>query len=67
MRYELDYSEGEARRVNLSHPDLVGSRGKTVSRHLELSLDAVDDHDFFSALSCSPCSIHILVHTWRVG
>ena len=45
-----------AESVSLSHPDLAGSRGKTVSRHLELSPDAVDDHDFFSALSCSPCS-----------
>ena len=39
-----------------SSPDLDGSRGKTVSIHLKLSPDAVDDHDFFSALSCSSCS-----------
>ena len=45
MHCELDYSEGEVCRVNLT-PDLAGSRGKTVSRHLELSLEAVDDHDF---------------------
>ena len=39
-----------------SRPDLAGARGKTVSRHLELSPDAVDDHDVFCALSCSSCS-----------
>ena len=45
MRCELDYSEGEgAESTSLSHPDLAGSRGKTVSGHLELSPDAVDDH-----------------------
>ena len=33
-----------------------GSRGKTVSGHLELSPNVVDDHDFCCALSCSPCS-----------
>ena len=32
--------------TSLSRPDLAGSRGKTVSRHLEPSPDAVDDHDF---------------------
>ena len=34
-------------RSALSHPDLAGSRGKTVSGHMELSPDAVDDRDFF--------------------
>ena len=48
--------ERRAESTSLSHPDLPGSRGKTVSGHLELSPDAVDDHDFFCALSCSPCS-----------
>ena len=48
--------ERRAESTSLSHPDLAGSRVKTVSRHLELSLDAVDDHDFFGALSCSSCS-----------
>ena len=48
--------ERRAESTSLSHPDLAGSRGKTVSGHLELSPDAVDDHDFFCALSCSPCS-----------
>ena len=42
--------------TSLSRPDLVGSRGKTVSRHLQLSPDEVDDYDLFSALSCSSCS-----------
>ena len=56
MRCELDYSEGEARRTSFSHPDLAGSRGMTVSGHLELSPDAVDDHDVCFALSWSPCS-----------
>ena len=47
MRCELDYSEGEARSQLPSLVlDLAGSRGKTVSGHLELSPDAVDDHDF---------------------
>ena len=41
-----------AESTSLSHPDLAGSRGKTVSGHLELSPDTVDDHDFFCALSC---------------
>ena len=45
--------ERRAESTSLSCPDLAGSSGKTVSRHLELSPDAVDDHDFFSALSCS--------------
>ena len=48
--------ERRAKSTSLSHPDLAGSRGKTVSGHLELSPDAVDDNDFFCALSCSPCS-----------
>ena len=48
--------ERRAESTSLSHPDLAGSRGKTVSGHLELSPDAVDDHDFFCALTCSPCS-----------
>ena len=40
MHCELDYSEGEARKVNsLSRSDLAGSRGKTVSGHLELKKD----------------------------
>ena len=42
--------ERRAESTPLSHPDLAGSRGKTVSGHLELSPDAVDDHDFFCAL-----------------
>ena len=48
--------ERRAESTSLSCPDLAGSRGKTVSRHLELMLDAVDDHDVFSALSCFSCS-----------
>ena len=48
--------ERRAEPVSLSRPGLAGSRGKTMSRHLELSPDAVDDHDFSCALSCSPCS-----------
>ena len=48
--------ERRARSTSLFRPDLAGSRSKTVSRHLELSLDEVDDHDFCCALSCSPCS-----------
>ena len=48
--------ERRADSTSLSHPYLAGSRGKTVSRHLELSPDALDDHDFFCALTCSPCS-----------
>ena len=48
--------ERRAESTSLSHPDIAGSRGKTVSGHLELSPDAVDDHGFFCALSCSPCS-----------
>ena len=48
--------ERRAESTSLSRPDLAGSRGKTVSRHLELSPDAVDDHDFYSDLSCSSCS-----------
>ena len=55
MRCELNYSEGEARCQPHFRPDLAGSRGKTVSRHLELSPDAVDGHDFCCAL-CSSCS-----------
>ena len=39
--------ERHAESTSLSHPDLAGSRGNTVSGHLELSLDAVDDRDFF--------------------
>ena len=39
----------------LSRPGLAGSRGKTVSGNLELSPDAVDDHDACCALPCSPC------------
>ena len=39
--------ERNAESTSRSHPDLAGSRGKTVSGHLELSSDAVDDHDFF--------------------
>ena len=35
--------ERRAESTSLSGPDLAGSRGKTVSRHLELSPDAVDD------------------------
>ena len=50
----LCYGHGES--ASLSCPDLAGSRGKTVSRHLELSLGAVGDNDFCCALSCSPCS-----------
>ena len=48
--------ERRAESISLSRPDLAGSRGKTVSRHLELSPDAVDDLDFCCALSCSLCS-----------
>ena len=48
--------ERRAESASLSRPDPAGSRGKTVSGHLELSPDAVDDHDFCCALSCSPCS-----------
>ena len=39
-----------AESTSLSHPDLAGSTGKAVSGHLELSPDAVDDHDFFFVL-----------------
>ena len=39
--------ERRAESTSLSRPGLAGSRGKTVSGHLELSPDAVDDHDFF--------------------
>ena len=42
--------ERHAESTSLSGPDLAGSRGKTVSGHLELSPDAVDDHDFCCAL-----------------
>ena len=42
--------------TSLSRPDLAGSRGKTVSGHLEQSADADDAHDIFSALSCFSCS-----------
>ena len=35
--------ERPAESISLSRPDLAGSRGKTVSGHLELSPDAVDD------------------------
>ena len=35
--------ERRAESTLLSGPDLAGSRGKTVSRHLLLSPDAVDD------------------------
>ena len=45
MRCELDYSEGEACKSQPHFLALAGSRGKTVSG-LELSPDAVDDHDF---------------------
>ena len=45
-----------AESTSLIRPDLAGPRGKTVSGHLELSPDAVDDNDFCCALSCSPCS-----------
>ena len=48
--------ERRAESTSLSRPDLAGSRGKTVSGHLEKTPDAVDDHDFCCALSCSPCS-----------
>ena len=48
--------ERRAESTSLSHPDLAGFIGKAVSGHLELSPDAVDDHDFCCALSCSPCS-----------
>ena len=48
--------ERSAESTSLSRSDLAGSRGKTVSGHLELSPDAVDDHDFCCALLCSPCS-----------
>ena len=43
--------ERRAESTSLSRPDLVGSIGKTVSVHLELSPNAVDDHDFCCALS----------------
>ena len=48
--------ERRAESTSLSCPDLAQSRGKTVSGHLELSPDAVDDHDFCCALSYPPCS-----------
>ena len=38
--------ERRAESISLFRPDLAGFRGKTVSGHLELSPDAVDDHDF---------------------
>ena len=38
--------ERRAESTSLFRPDLAVSRGKTVSGHLELSPDAVDDHDF---------------------
>ena len=43
--------ERRAESASLSRPDLAGSRGKTVSGHLELSPDAVDDHDFCTRTS----------------
>ena len=52
--------EGRAESTSFSRLDLDGSRDKTASRHLELSPAAIDDHDFFNALSCSPCSIMLL-------
>ena len=36
--------ERHAESTSLFRLDLAGSRGKTMSRHLELSPDAVDDH-----------------------
>ena len=42
--------ERGAQSTSLSRPDLPGSRGKTVSGHLELSPGAVDEHDFCCAL-----------------
>ena len=50
--------ERRAESTSLSHPDLAGSRGKTVSGHLELSPDAVDDQvslDFTCDLSLKKC------------
>ena len=38
--------ERRAESTSLSHPDQAGSRGKTVSGHMELNPDAVDDYDF---------------------
>ena len=56
-----------AESTSISRPDLAGSRGKTVSGYLELSPDAVDDHDFCCALSCSPCStICCCIAVWAV-
>ena len=54
MGCELDYSEGEVR-SQLSRPDLPGSRGKTVSGHLDLTSDAVDDHDFWDLGRAAVC------------
>ena len=45
--------ERHAESTSLSHPDLAGSRGKTVSGHLELSSDAVDDHDILCLVMLS--------------
>ena len=51
-----------------SRSDLDGFRGKTVSRHVELNPDAVDDHDFCCALLCSPCSTTCCcIAVWAVG
>ena len=49
--------ERRAKSISLFRPDQAGSSGKRVAIDLELSPDAVDDHDFFSALSCSSCFI----------
>ena len=54
--------------ASLSRPDLAGSRGKIVSRHLELSPDAVDDHDFsiFVIFLCSLFPKAILSYFYSV-
>ena len=60
--YWIIVRERRADSTSLSHPDLAGSNGKTESGHLELSPDAVDDHDFFCALSCSSMLQNMLLH-----
>ena len=54
--------ERRAESTSLSNPDLAGSRGKTVSGHLELSPEAVDDHDFFCAFVMLSMLHNMLLH-----
>ena len=54
--------ERRAESNSLSHPDLARSRGKTVSGHLELSPDAVDDYDFFLCLVMLSMLHNMLLH-----